>query len=76
MPFVTTPDGDTFEETNPVALDYYRRDPDFTVRDEPDADPPAKAPRKPRGSRKRAAKSSTAASAPVAPTPDDTTGGE
>jgi hypothetical protein len=43
MPFVTTPTGDTFEETSPVALDYYRREPGYKVRDSEDEDrPPAK----------------------------------
>jgi len=44
MPKITTPTGDTFEETNPVALDYYRRETGYEVRDTDDTEaaPPAK----------------------------------
>jgi len=33
MPKITTPTGDTFEETNPVALNYYRREDGYDVDD-------------------------------------------
>lgn len=33
MPTITTPDGDKFDETNPVALNYYRREHGYTVDD-------------------------------------------
>jgi len=35
MPLVTTPTGDTFDETNPVALAYYLREDGYTVEGDP-----------------------------------------
>ncbi|MCW2496343.1 hypothetical protein [Jatrophihabitans sp.] len=42
MPYVVTPWGDVLEETNGVALAYYRDEPGYEVSDEkPDLDAPA-----------------------------------